>query len=60
MVIDMNEVTCQCGAVYDRTERSVMMRDKDRYQCDVCGVTLESWNGGCIINFKLLKRPEAS
>jgi len=52
-------VTCECGAVYERTEVKFMMRDKDSYECS-CGSTLESWNGSRIPQFRLISKPESA
>ena len=54
----MKTVTCQCGAIYERTEEKVIFRDKDGFNCHVCGQELESWSGSRIPIFKLVKRPE--
>jgi hypothetical protein len=54
----MKTVTCQCGAIYERTEKKVIFRDSDSFACHVCGHKLESWSGSRIPIFKLVKRPE--
>jgi hypothetical protein len=51
------KVTCECGAVYERTEVKLIFRDKDSYECG-CGRTLESWNGSRIPQFRLITRPQ--
>lgn len=51
-------VTCQCGAIYERTEEKGIFRDKDSFDCRVCGKELESWSGSRIPVFKLVKRPD--
>ena len=59
----MSTVTCQCGALYERTEKKVIFRDKDSFNCRFCGKELESWSGSRILLFRdiplfrLLKRP---
>ena len=35
------QVTCDCGAVYERTEEKLTFRDSDSFQCSRCGNTLE-------------------
>ena len=50
----------KCGAVYERTETKLAFRDKDNYNCDICGQELESWNGSRIPMFKLIKRPDGT
>ena len=42
-----------CGAVYEVREVSIPFRDKDSESCSLCGETVISWNGGCIISIKL-------
>ena len=56
--IVMRQVTCQCGAVYERTEQKVIFRDQDRFRCHICGWEIESWNDSRIPIYKLVKRPE--
>jgi len=53
----MSKVTCECGAVYERTEVKLIFRDNDSYEC-VCGRTLASWNGSRIPQFRLISKPE--
>lgn len=52
----MNKETriCSCGAIYELVEHSIMMRDTDSEECDICGKELIHWNGGCIWTKKLL------
>jgi hypothetical protein len=52
------EITCACGAVYERTEVKFTVRDNDSANCQVCGEELESWNGSRVPQFRLIKRPE--
>jgi len=52
-------VTCECGAVYERTEQKVIFRDKDSVNCQECGRELESWNGSRIPVYRLIRRPQA-
>jgi len=51
------EIKCSCGAVYERTEDKVIFRDKDNFQCRVCGEEIESWNGSRIPRFHLIYDP---
>jgi hypothetical protein len=53
----MSKVTCQCGAIYERTDESVPHRDKGSADCEVCNRELEAWSGGYILTFTLIKRP---
>jgi transposase-like protein len=49
-------VTCpQCGALYERTEVKLIVRDRDDFQCS-CGKTLESWNQSRIPQYRLVKK----
>jgi hypothetical protein len=52
------EVTCDCGAVYERTGYTTPFRDRDSFECECCGRTLERWNGTTIAEFRLTSRPE--
>jgi hypothetical protein len=51
-------VTCECGAVYERSEMKLAMRDSDKQNCSFCGRTLESWNSSRIPVFRLVSRPQ--
>lgn len=39
---------CRCGARYRITSHDIIMRDKDSIECEVCGATIERWNGGVV------------
>ena len=56
----MKKVTCECGAIYERTEEKRIFRDKDRFACYLCGRVLESWSASHarFPIFRLVKRPE--
>jgi transposase-like protein len=52
-------MTCSnCGSVYDVRKIKIAMRDKDVYNCDVCGQHLKSWNGGVMYDITLVDRKE--
>jgi predicted SprT family Zn-dependent metalloprotease len=51
------QVTCECGAVYERTEEKVTFRDSDSFQCRHCGKTLDEWSSSRIPVFRLIKEP---
>jgi hypothetical protein len=53
------QVTCECGAIYERTEEKLTFRDSDSFACRCCGATVETWNGSRIPVFRLIKEPEA-
>ena len=41
------EVTCKrCASRFRLRHFKLAMRDRDSYDCSVCGNTLISWNGG--------------
>ena len=46
----------KCGSKYELTEHSIMFRDKDSLDCDICGEEIIRWNGGCIWSSKLLEK----
>lgn len=46
----------QCGSKYELTEYSIIFRDKNSLDCDICGQELFHWNGGCIWTSKLLEK----
>ena len=54
----MDNVTCECGAVYARYYEKVMFRDKDSYECSLCNRTLDTWNGSRIPVFDLVSVPD--
>lgn len=52
--------TCECGAVYRRTEAVIAAREIDSFECVVCGVTLESWNSSYVPTYRLVIGPVSS
>jgi hypothetical protein len=52
--------TCgKCGAVYEVIGyRKLPARDRDSFECDLCGETVARWNASSIPQFKLVKRPD--
>jgi hypothetical protein len=54
------QVTCECGAVYERTEEKLTFRDSDSFSCRCCGATLETWSGSRIPVFRLIKEPDTT
>lgn len=54
------EVTCQCGAVYERTEAEVLIRGTGQHFCVVCDEVLETWDGYVIPDFRLVRPPSPS
>lgn len=59
-MVSGSEVKCKCGAVYERGEIKLPVRDKDSYECSVCGETLDRWNASRIPTYKLISRPDGS
>ena len=51
------QVSCECGAIYERTEDKLIFRDIDSFECRFCGRTLESWSGSRIPVFRLISEP---
>jgi hypothetical protein len=52
------QITCQCGAVYERTEKKLTHIDSNSFDCRCCGITLETWNGPRVPIFTLIREPE--
>jgi len=54
------DVTCaKCGSVYAVTIRRFPHRDKDSYNCDVCGYLLDEWNSTSVPFYELKTRGTA-
>jgi hypothetical protein len=51
---------CKCGAIYRRTEAVIEAREIDCFACEVCGVTLESWNSAYVPTYRLVVGPVRS
>src|ERR1700747_2459662 len=49
--------SCKCGAVYDRCEQSVESREISRFECAVCGKTIESWNSAWVPRYRFIACP---
>lgn len=44
--------TCQtCGAGYEVREASLIMRDRDSFNCNRCGTEMLRWNGAVTYSF---------
>ena len=54
----MTEVTCKCGAVYRKGSEALRWRDNDTFNCQVCGVEMDSWNSSRVPTYELIRRPE--
>ena len=53
------EVICQCGAVYERTEAEVVLRGTGQISCVICDEVLETWDGYVIPDFRLIRLPSS-
>ena len=42
----------KCGASYELDEFKCIVRDKDSLECNFCGETIISWNGGSFFVIK--------
>jgi hypothetical protein len=54
------QVTCGCGAIYQRTEIEIPYRDNGSYACRYCSAVMEDWLGNTLPHFLLLKEPPKS
>jgi hypothetical protein len=52
-----DEVTCQCGAVYKRSEAEISIRGTGQHSCVICDEVLETWDGYLIPDFRLVRLP---
>jgi hypothetical protein len=42
--LKMTDVRCDCGAIYRETSVKFPLRDKDKFNCERCGVLIKEWN----------------
>jgi hypothetical protein len=54
---DSGHRSCQCGAVYLRTESMAGSREIASFECAVCGSKLESWNTAWVPSYRLVAAP---
>jgi hypothetical protein len=52
-----NHRTCNCGAVYSRTEHMAKSREIASFECAVCGQTMESWNTTWVPLYRFVAGP---
>jgi len=52
-----SQVSCPCGALYERTEFNAAPRENDRFVCAVCGETLEVFTETNAPNYRLISGP---
>ncbi|MBD2566705.1 hypothetical protein [Anabaena lutea] len=56
---DAGKETCpKCNSVYEVKITRFPLRDKDSFNCQVCGYEIESWNDTEVPSFTLVKRVE--
>jgi stage III sporulation protein SpoIIIAA len=48
---------CSCGAVYDRSEHIVEIREIASFECSVCGETIENWNSAWVPRYRFIAGP---
>jgi hypothetical protein len=49
--------TCECGAVYARSEAMASGREISSFQCSVCDQTMEFWNTAWVPTYRFLMGP---
>jgi hypothetical protein len=52
-----SQVTCACGALYERTEFHSAPREADSFVCPSCGHTLETFSGVEAPRYRLISAP---
>ena len=57
---EMQEHICRCGARYEVTYVQSRFRDRDRQDCEVCGLKMDEWDSPRVPNYKLVERPKIS
>jgi hypothetical protein len=49
--------SCECGAVYDRSEHIGEAREISSFECVVCGKTIENWNSAWVPRYRFIACP---
>lgn len=49
------QISCACGACYEREERTLPIKDIGLFECVDCGKRLEIWSGRTVPIFKRIK-----
>jgi hypothetical protein len=49
--------SCKCGALYSRSETVAPSPQRGRFDCAICGRTLESWTSTVVPSYRLLAGP---
>jgi len=57
MTTSTSQVTCPCGAIYERTELNAAPRETYGFDCTVCGKTLELFTAANTPNYRLVSAP---
>jgi hypothetical protein len=57
---DSTQRTCECGAVYTRSESMAQTRELNSFECAVCDRTIESWNSAWVPTYRLISGPGQS
>ena len=52
-----SQVTCKCGALYERTEFHAAPREADSFVCPACGHTLEVFTAADAPRYRLISGP---
>lgn len=52
-----SQVTCPCGALYERTEFNALPRSTDGFVCSICGETLEIFTKATAPTYRLISEP---
>jgi hypothetical protein len=53
----MTMIRCTCGALYERTEEKISVRDLDSFRCEICGSVLERWSYSRVPHYRLISAP---
>jgi hypothetical protein len=58
-MIQVSQLSCDCGAIYEVIATKGPSRDHDTaLRCAVCGKDLFSWSGSDVGQLRLVSRPE--
>jgi len=52
-----SQITCSCGALYERTEVNAAPRERDAFECSICGEKLEEFTETKAPSFRLIMGP---
>ena len=45
---------CHCGAIYHRTKVKAVSCEINRFECELCGTIIESWNSTWVPRYRLI------